>query len=537
MTGAFSWIGGRRPQLTGSLGSDSIVVQNWVLRRLGAQARGWADSLEWNAGTGIGPSVRVDGAGSWWRRGTTQVALFDSLALDLPAHRYRLGESFAVTLSDSAPAISPVTLRADDGSGLVQAGGRVPGSSEGSLAIRVLGLDLHDAYGLLQRDTPGVSGELGLDLRAGGTAEMPTLRGTATLDQAKFGDFHAPFLQGVVDYASRKLEADLLLWRTGEKVLDVEMRLPLDLAVRGAKQRQVEGPLFVHARGDSVDLAILEALTPGITGVRGILSADANVGGTWKAPRLGGAVEIRNGSMSIPGLGVRYESLNGRATFQGDSLVLANVALKSGGTLGITGVVRLEDLSRPVLDLGFSADEFHAIEVKSFLGFTGTGQLGLRGPLFRATLDGSLAANSGVLYFADLISKRIIDLEDPTIADLVDTTLLRRENLGAKFQNRLLDSLTIRGLRVELGSDVWLRSNEANIQLGGEVQLSKTGKTYTPSGTLDALRGTYTLKIGPVTRDFTVERGSVRYFGDLNAALDIQARRTSFGRSGAKRSR
>jgi autotransporter translocation and assembly factor TamB len=29
-----------------------------------------------------------------------------------------------------------------------------------------------------------------------------------------------------------------------------------------------------------------------------------------------------------------------------------------------------------------------------------------------------------------------------------------------------------------------------------------------------------------VTRDFTVERGSVRYFGDLNASLDIQARHT-----------
>jgi len=75
-----------------------------------------------------------------------------------------------------------------------------------------------------------------------------------------------------------------------------------------------------------------------------------------------------------------------------------------------------------------------------------------------------------------------------------------------------------------MGSDAWLRSAEANIQLGGELQLSKAAKTYAPSGTLDALRGTYTLKIGPVTRDFTVERGSVRYFGDLNASMDIQAR-------------
>jgi translocation and assembly module TamB len=525
VTAAFSWIGGQRPQLTASLGSDSITAQKWSFHQLGAQVRGWADSLEWSAGSGVGTDSRVDGAGRWWRHSDTQVAMFDSLAFALPKHRYRLEETFAVTLSDSAPAISPLTLRADDGSGIIQMGGRVPGTSPGSLTLRVLGLDMHDVYGLLQRDTTAIAGEVGLDLRVGGTAEAPTLRGTTTLDAARFGDFQAPFVQGVVDYADRRLEANLLLWRTGENVLQIETQLPLDLALRGAKQRRVDGPLRVHARGDSVDLGILEALTPAVTGVRGMLSVDVNVDGTWDTPRFAGGVRIRGGAMSVPGLGVRYDGLDGRARFQGDSLVLDSLVLRSGGRLGIDGSIRLVDLTRPVLDLGFRADAFRALDVKNFLTFTGTGGLRLRGPLFQATLNGDLTANSGVLYFADLVSKRIIDLEDPTIADLVDTTLLRSQNLsiGAKFQNRFLDSLTIQNLRVQLGSDVWLRSNEANIQLGGEVLLSKAGKTYTPSGTLDALRGSYTLRIGPVTRDFTVERGSVRYFGDLNAALDIRA--------------
>ena len=524
VTGAFSWIGGQRPQLTASIGSDSITAQQWVFHRLGAQVRGWADSLDWSVGSGVGPANRVDGAGRWWRHGQTQVAWFDSLALSLPVHRYRLDESFAVTLSDSAPTVSPLTLRAEDGSGAIQLGGRVPGSASGSLAVRVLGLDIHDVYGLLQRDTTGIAGEIGLDVRLGGTAEAPTVRGTMSLDAARFGDFRAPFVEGVVDYADRRLEANLLLWRTGENVLQVETRLPLDLGFRGVKERRVEGPLSVHARGDSVDLAILEALTPAVSQVRGTLRADVNVTGTWDQPRFVGGVEIRGGAMSLPGLGVRYEGLHGKANFQGDSLVLEDVAVRSGGNLGIGGSINLQELSRPVLDLRFRAQDFRALDVRNFLTLSATGGLGLKGPLFHALLTGDLNANSGVLYFADLVSKRIIDLEDPTIADLVDTTLLRRENLGAKFQNRFLDSLTIQDLRVVLGSDVWLRSTEANIQLGGEVQVSKAAKTYTPSGTLDALRGTYTLKVGPVTRDFTVERGSVRYFGDLNAALDIQAR-------------
>ena len=120
----------------------------------------------------------------------------------------------------------------------------------------------------------------------------------------------------------------------------------------------------------------------------------------------------------------------------------------------------------------------------------------------------------------------MIDLSDPTIADLVDSTLIGTEDLSARFQNRFLDSLRINDLRVAIGSDVWLRSAEANIQLDGETQVSKEGREYQPIGTLQAPRGSYTLKIGPVTRDFTVTRGEVRYIGTLDAELDIEARHT-----------
>jgi translocation and assembly module TamB len=231
--------------------------------------------------------------------------------------------------------------------------------------------------------------------------------------------------------------------------------------------------------------------------------------------------------MSLPGLGIRFGAVRGGATLEGDSVRLRDVVLTSGGgKLSAAGSVRLENLSHPILNLTFRADQFRAIDVRSFLTLVGTGDLELRGPVFGATLTGSLLANSGVLYFADLVNKRIIDLEDPSIADLVDTTLIRRENLGAKFQNRFLDSLRIDDLRMEMGSDVWLRSAEANIQLEGRVRVSKQGQTYNPTGTLNAPRGTYTLKIGPVTRDFTVNRGQVTYTGDLNAGLDIAAQHT-----------
>jgi translocation and assembly module TamB len=261
--------------------------------------------------------------------------------------------------------------------------------------------------------------------------------------------------------------------------------------------------------------------------VQGRLAVDAEVTGTWDAPRLKGSLAVRRGSMDLPGLGVRFGSVTGGAVLQGDSILLRDLKVTSGGgDLAIGGAIRLENLSRPLLFLDLRASQFLAMDVRNFLTLTGTGNLSLRGPLLGATLTGNMTANNGVLYFADLVNKRVIDLDDPTIADLVDSTMIRGGDLSAKFQNRFLDSLRIEDLRMAIGSDVWLRSGEANIQLDGEVRVSKVGREYQPIGTLQAPRGSYTLKLGPITRDFTVSRGEVRYTGNLDATLDIEARHT-----------
>ena len=106
----------------------------------------------------------------------------------------------------------------------------------------------------------------------------------------RFGDFHAPFLQGVVDYANRKLEANLFALEDRRKRSSRSRPACRSTsAFRGVKQRRVEGPLSIHARGDSVDLGIAGGADPGVNRVRGSLSVDVNVGGTWKAPQFAGA--------------------------------------------------------------------------------------------------------------------------------------------------------------------------------------------------------------------------------------------------------
>jgi len=394
--------------------------------------------------------------------------------------------------------------------------------------VRLLGLDLRELYALFQRDTALARGYLQGDLRIGGTGADPTIRGTLALTGPVFGDFRAPLMRAAVNYRNRRLDANLTLWRTGREVMAVGAALPLDLAWLGVSgPRRLPGELAIRAQADSMDLAALEAFTPNLRRVQGALHVDAAVSGTWEAPRLGGVIAFRNGYGNVPGLGVTLGPVTGHLELAADSILVDTLRIGSGtGYLDVEGGVQLAGLTRPILDLTLSGRSFRFIDVPDFLTLEADGRVRLQGPFTRPVMTGSATARNSVLYFRDLVTKEIVNLEDPLYADLVDTTVIRRRRLGAELQSRFLDSLTIRDFRFLAAERVWLRSNEANIQMEGSVTVNKVRRQYTLEGTFNATRGTYTLHIGPVTRGFEVERGVVRYFGtrNLDAALDVEAR-------------
>ena len=80
--------------------------------------------------------------------------------------------------------------------------------------------------------------------------------------------------------------------------------------------------------------------------------------------------------LELPGLGVRFGSVAGGALLQGDSVLLRDVIITSGGGVSRwSASIRLEDLSQPVLPLDLRASQFLAIDVRNFLTLVGTGNL------------------------------------------------------------------------------------------------------------------------------------------------------------------
>ena len=523
-----SWTGGARPELTMTAALDSISRQDRFVRDFKLALSGPSDSLDWTLSGDDGGIVEVAGTGRAWRVDSLRAVAIDSLALGLPTRAWRLLEPATIEVADSTVRVSPFRVQGTDGSGYLSVSGRVPWTGTGDLALEGLGLSLRDLYALAQLDTTGVRGWLGFRVQMSGTRSDPTMEGTIGLEDLRLGETRGPMAQGVFTYAEQRLDGGLLLYRTGSPVMQMRYSLPLDLALQGVKERLIPGPLSIQATADSVPLSVLEPVSRAVRRLTGMLNADVQVGGTWDQPALGGFVEVVDGALTIDGLNVPLTAMNGRADFRGDSILLPTLTVQSAkGAMTMSGTVRLDRLTRPVFSLLARLNRFRAIEQRDFLLLTASGRVSVTGPIDSLIIGGNVTADDGALYFADLLNKRIVNLEDPENLAFVDTTLVRRRGLGSDLITRVLESIRVRDFSLTIGDDFWLRSSEANIQLDGKLRVEKVRSTYRLDGTLHAVRGNYRLSPIPgFTRDFEVVRGDVRYFGtpDLNAQMDIQAK-------------
>ena len=508
---------------------DSLA---WGAREFsGVEGRvhGRRDSLTWFGRSAIGPHASWIAGGTLRSDSAGSEIVIDSLDLGLPSEAWTLRPGTRLVLRDSSLDVDSTVLASASGGARLTVSGRLPLLGSGDLSVSLEGVPLQDVWALLQYDPADVAGTISGTARLHGTAANPLIGGKAALRDVVFRGFRAPYVDGTFSYVGQRLGGDFGLWRGGQRILGITVDLPVDLALRGAPpNRELPGPLSIRVRADSVDLAFVGAMIPVAQATSGRLSADVGITGTWASPQLTGELSVRDGAATFPALGVRERDLFGHLSLSADTIRVDTLSLVGGdGSAVVHGYVRLAQLTRPLLHLRIRASDFRVMDMRDYLSFTASGDVALEGPVYGATLTGRGSVPRGVLYFTDLLEKQVINLEDTRYADIIDTSLVRRQGLREAFQNRFLDSLQIDSLVLNMGSDVWLRSNEANIQLTGALTVNKRANRYRLEGKLQTPRGTYRLPLTATLKsEFTVTQGELQYFGtpDLNATVDIDAR-------------
>ncbi|MBA2687467.1 MAG: translocation/assembly module TamB [Gemmatimonadaceae bacterium] len=310
------------------------------------------------------------------------------------------------------------------------------------------------------------------------------------------------------------------------------------LAIRGVR---FEGDsIRASVRTEGVDLALVSAFTPAIGLARGAVRANMDISGTTSQPKIEGEFRIENGSATATAFGTRLEKINADIALTNDTVFVrrlsAETVRENQGRVSVEGYIGLQEYKNPIFSLSLNATDFHAIEKPGLasLDISTTTPVTLTGPYDGAVVRGSVRVDRGSIFIPELVQKRIVDLRDPEFAEFVDTLLVKDRKVLPTAPSAFTENLSLENLALDLGPDVWLRSSEANIQLGGSLNVTSAGGSQRNErtqlaleGTLNTIKGTYRLNlVDPfVQPTFDVESGALRFFGtpDLNPSLDIKA--------------
>jgi translocation and assembly module TamB len=454
--------------------------------------------------------------------------------VDTDTRGFSLEWPVSITLgTEGAGAIDSLRWRHTDG-GTIALRGRI--GTDGALsaqfdASRVPLTEL----GALASPGTSFAGTFDASATVGGRRESPTLEGTLGLRDAQFGPVRFGRLDVGARYADRRLLSDLALVIDGTPALTASASLPMELALARTSRRLLDEPLSGRITSDAVDLALLEAVMPSLQQGVGRLDTDIRLTGSWDRPRLTGQLSIDRGALTLADLGIRLQEIGADVRLGGDTIAIRRLSARSGetrrDTVSLSGVIDIATASDPVFDLRLAANSFVAMDRArtATLAVSTVRPITLRGPRRNAVLEGGARIDQGRLFLNSLSQRRALDVSDDL--DIIDTTSVRMDAVLATAPDAIVQGLTLDNVRIDIGDDVWLRSPEANIKLGGGLRVTRSVDPrdglarLALSDSLTVQRGTYQLNLGLARPTFDVERGTIRFFGDpdLDPALDIAA--------------
>lgn len=548
------------PRGTASLKLDTLVVGGVRVDTIGfsvelARASSTAGAGQQIAGTynlGVlsdnGPTFAFGGTIAH-AAGSTVVGL-DSGAATVGDDSWRLARRGLISFDSSVTSID--TLRMENGKGgVLSLAGRVPEHDAVALRFRADSVPMHDLATLLQvPDT--MAGWASLHADVSGTRAAPLITVDAAAENLLYGTMKVERADAMATYANQRTDATFKMFRGGDSMLVAHASLPMELTLFTG--RLLNDSLSGTIKADSADFAIIEALVPTVSNAKGRVFVDLAVGGTWKHPTLDGAIQMQNAELGVDAAGITLHGLSAdlKVFAASDSLAIRRLSAWSGASradaVSLGGFVDFTDPSNPRFNLAMYAHEFRIVDKRTLARLdvsTGSDSIRLVGRKTASSLTGSVNIVRGTVYLPehDLAKKQMVQLSYADLQEIGDTLGYDTHMLPSP-PSALLKDMTI-DVPVTLGDEVWLRSQEVNIKFGGSLNVRQrlvapsaaqvfapTGGAPSPDsvtyrlaldGTLTAERGTYTLSLGPIQREFQVQSGTITFYGDLNPQIQITA--------------
>jgi hypothetical protein len=541
---------GARPRFNLTAEADSLRMLSHTMRLARLDAHGTLDSVA-IAVAAEGPQAdALDATAVMLRAGETTRIHTSRLAIG-GASRWDLQTPFDVELGAGVARVDSVILTRAAG-GRVVAGGvlaRADTAAADSHAVDfTVALDAVPFTELLAALRSRESGAGLVDgvVRVGGSALAPIATAELHARGVEYGELRIDNAFVELNYAERGLDMHAEAQHGGRSILTSAGRIPIDLRLARIAERRLDQPLRVVVAADSLPPALPLGLLDGFSQVGGRIDGMLTLAGTTLNPALSGGFTLRNVTADWDVSGVRYSNVNGTLDLEQGRVLRIDVAAlaadprsrgvrtfsssPAGGSGTVRGTLDFAQLSDPLFDLRFSAERAYAARRRDVEAAV-SGQVRLGGRYSRPEISGALRVDQGALYIDELYRQYLIvglELDDPGLLSIVDTSLVAVRPLLAASSNPFLRNLQIRNMQVAVANESWLRSRDMDVEVTGNLNVTfdRSQEDLRMIGSLNVERGTYTLYYPPLqSRRFQVRSGSIEFPGTpgIDPSLGITA--------------
>ena len=413
--------------------------------------------------------------------------------------------------------------------GFIEANGVLPTTGTADLVVRAGGIDLAELRQLAPT-MPDLGGTLALEASIVGPVEEPRLVLNAAVDSLTYGDFATDSVSVRGEYAVRVMALDANLFLAGDTIVDAQARVPMTLTLGGMVpgfELLRDDPLTATVHAHELPLALVSAALPTmLADGEGTALAQIEVTGTLNQPRVAGNASVA-GALTVVPLGVRWQVIDAALRLEGQRILIERATARTGdrGLAQVTGEILLDQGQSPAVDVQLVLDNFQAIDNPDVAELEADANLRVTGRLPRAELSGEITIEDGTIYIPEFGEQAEADIVD------VDVGALGADTVSASVANAagMFGGLIPRDVRVRIGESVWLESDDARIKIATEdegLTVYEAGGQPRIYGDVQAERGTYTLRVGPIEREFEIVEGTVSFAGtpELNPRINIQAR-------------
>ena len=460
-------------------------------------------------------------------------ARVDSTALLLRSSQWSSPYPWRASWAQGRLRVDSLALEAVDSDARLQLDAAVDtaGSTKVTLAIR--NTQLFDLADLAQTVLP-LDGRVSADLYVDGAAANPKISFLGAVRDVVYDSLPLPEFRARMTYVDRQAVAYAEVRREGQQPnARADATIPVNLALTGNPKRLLDLPMVADIRLDSLPLDIIPQLSDAITNVKGETVGRVQVRGTLPDKlQFDGSMRLRNGEAYVVDAELPLRKMAADVQFKGDSVVVDSVHIGSGdGTINIKGGVSLATLSNPVFDLALVARNARVLDGKKGR-IRVLADMTMKGPYTSTLVEGSVRVRDGVYRLQnERQATEVLSANDPAVLGAVDSTLAIERGLVAPPSD-FVRGLTTR-VAARIDRDVWVRSDEANVEVFTDGELAVALNPATGGVTLDGIVATERGQYEFLGKRFNIVRGSATFIGtsDLNPLLqaiaEVQVRQAS----------